>query len=92
MNFSIPNWKPTREDLRCLSISASKLYNQKLKFERLKVKSEKAKEIFKSVHVRIINSFRKRKKEKIAIFSIFLVIIAFKKIIIKFKKKTNTVK
>jgi len=43
----INNWKPTRDELRCLSIGATQLIQQNLKFERLKVNSELAKEIFK---------------------------------------------
>jgi hypothetical protein len=45
--LNIPNWKPTKEELRCLSISVAKIISRNLKFERLEVKEDVAKEMFK---------------------------------------------
>jgi hypothetical protein len=36
-----------KDDLRCLSISAIKLFGQNLKFERLQIDKEVAEEMFK---------------------------------------------
>lgn len=47
MKLGINDWKPSKEDLRCLTISASKIHNQKYRFDRLIVKPELAQEIFK---------------------------------------------
>ncbi|CAF0887394.1 unnamed protein product [Brachionus calyciflorus] len=46
--LNIPDWKPSKEELRCLSILASKLISQNLKFEKLKISVDLAQEMFKN--------------------------------------------
>jgi hypothetical protein len=45
--LNLGSWKPNRDDFRCMSIAALKLFAQNLKFERLRVKQELAEEMFK---------------------------------------------
>jgi len=42
----LKDWKPTPSDLRCISIGATKLLGENLKFERLQVTLDIAKEMF----------------------------------------------
>lgn len=44
---SFSEWKPSKQELRCLSIAALKLASQKLNFERLQIPTELAEEMFK---------------------------------------------
>ncbi|CAF1363855.1 unnamed protein product [Adineta steineri] len=45
--LNIGDWKPTRDDLRCLSIQAYKLRDNDLRFERLDITQSVAEEMFK---------------------------------------------
>ena len=47
VKLNIDNWKPSKDELRCLSIAANKLFSRNLNFERLQVKPEVAAEMFK---------------------------------------------
>ncbi|CAF1023625.1 unnamed protein product [Adineta ricciae] len=44
--LNIGDWKPTRDDLRCLSVQAYKLRDRDLRFERLDVTQSVAEEMF----------------------------------------------
>lgn len=47
LNIGNEGWRPSPEELRCLSISAVKLINKQLRFERLRIRRDLAEEMFK---------------------------------------------
>jgi hypothetical protein len=45
--LNLGDWKANKDDFRCMSIAALKMFAKNLKFERLQVTPELAEEIFK---------------------------------------------
>lgn len=60
-NLNLGEWKPSKSDLRCLSIGATQLAGRNLKFERLKITMDKAREMFK------FNKYKLKHLENMAI-------------------------
>ncbi|RNA44511.1 39S ribosomal mitochondrial [Brachionus plicatilis] len=74
--LNIQNWKPSKEELRCLSIMVSKLVAQKLQFEKLKISPEIAMKMFKYNKFKLeqipaILSIQKSKSESDNLISVY---------------------
>lgn len=47
VKLNVPNWIPGKDELRCLSVGATKIINQNLDFQRIEVAYDVAQDVFK---------------------------------------------